>query len=200
MPSRLTVGDGPHDCWFQPHADEHDWRAWHHPYSHATVAVILENAAHDIALVERRPAEPTEGDKLALPGGYVELGQSLSHAAETETREETGRLILPKTLGIFAIMDGPSTLPGRRNESNLNVVHVFTAQAGEEAHEQEQDEDITGVQWINPNNLPPRERIAFGHYDILGMWLRHQAQPFDSLPIIPSGMTIDQLFLPEWSE
>lgn len=184
--SPVVASEDPHNCYFQS--------GWNKPYSHTTVAVILGNAAGEIAFVKRRPDEPAEGGKLALPGGYVELGQRLADAAETEVREETGHLIVPKTLGRFAIMDGPTTLPGRTNENGLNVVHVFTAQAGEKV--QEHDDEVTGILWVRQDNLPPREQVAFGHYDLVAMWLRHQEQPFDALPIVPSEMQPGELFLP----
>lgn len=193
----LTLPDGspivhegdPHNCYFPS--------GWNKPYSHATVAVLLTNATGDVAtVVERRPDEPAEGGKLALPGGYVELGQTLAAAAETEVLEETGYLIVSKTLGWFAVMDGPTSLPGRQNENDRNVVTVFSAQAGEKV--QEHDNEVTNVLWISKDNLPPRERIAFGHYDIMGMWFRHLERPFERLPIVPSAMRPDELFLPGW--
>jgi ADP-ribose pyrophosphatase YjhB (NUDIX family) len=179
----------PHNCYYPS--------GWNKPYSHATVAVILTNETGEIAaVVARRPDEPAEGGKLALPGGYVELGQTLHQAAETEVREETGFLTIPGTLGMFALMDGPTDLPGRQNEHNLNIVTVFTARAGEKV--QEHDDEVTDVLWIPRDNLPPRDAMAFGHYDILGMYFRHQEQPFDSLPIVPSGMSTQDLLLPGW--
>jgi ADP-ribose pyrophosphatase YjhB (NUDIX family) len=187
----LLVPEGkPHNCYF-------DKTGWNESYSHTTVAVILTNTTGEIAaVVARRPDEPAEGGKLALPGGYVELEQTLAAAAETEVLEETGYSIVPKTLGMFAIMDGPTSLPGRANEHNCNVVMVFTANAGEKV--QEHDDEVTGVEWIARDNLPAREKMAFGHYDIIGMWFRHQEQPFGILPIVPSGMKSDELFLPGW--
>jgi len=183
------VADGdPHNCVFKSN--------WHRPYSHATVAVIFENSAGKIALVARRPDAAAEGGKLALPGGYVELGQRLIDAAEAEAREETGYAVVLKTLGRFALMDGPTTLPGRTNETNFNVVTVFTAQAG--AKVQDHDDEVTGVIWVPKDKLPPRREVAFGHYDIIGMWLRHCSRPFDALPIVPSEMAATELFLPGW--
>jgi ADP-ribose pyrophosphatase YjhB (NUDIX family) len=187
--SPVVAPDNPHNCFFPT--------GWNKPYSHATVAVILRNAASEIAMVARKPNEPAEGGKLALPGGSVELGQRLSDAAETEVREETGHLVVPKTLGRFALMDGPTFLPGRTNENDLNMVTVFTAEAGEKV--QEHDDEVTEVLWIPTDNLPPREQVAFGHLDIIGMWLRHQEQPFDVLPIVPSEMNPDELFISGWS-
>lgn len=178
-----------HNCYFQS--------GWNRPYSHTTVAVILTNAQGDIAaVIARHPEEPDEGGKLALPGGYVELGQPLAVAAETEVLEETGHLIIPGTLGRFALMDGPTTLPGRQNEHDLNIVHIFSAQAGEQV--QQHDEEVTGVYWISRQTLPDRDTVAFGHYDIMGMWFRHQVDPFSSLPIVPSEMFSEDLFPPDW--
>jgi ADP-ribose pyrophosphatase YjhB (NUDIX family) len=178
-----------HNCYYPS--------GWNRPYTHAAVATILTNAIGDIAaVVARKPDEPAEGGKLALPGGYVELGQILAAAAETEVLEETGYAIVPRTLGMFAMMDGPKTLPGRQNEDDHNIVMVYSAQAGPKV--QEHDDEVTGVYWISQANLPPREDIAFGHYDIMGMWFRHLAQPFAALPIVPSGMKTGALFLPSW--
>jgi ADP-ribose pyrophosphatase YjhB (NUDIX family) len=143
-------------------------------------------------VVARHPNEPAEGGKLALPGGYVELGQTLADAAATEVREETGYSIIPGTLGRFAILDGPTSLPGRANENNLNIVHVYFAQAG--AKVQEHDSEVTDVRWITQDELPPHEAFAFGHFDVIRMWYRHQQQPFEGLPIVPSGMRADELF------
>ena len=177
-----------HNCYFKS--------GWRRPYSHKTVAVVVEDAAGAIAMVERHPDDPIEGGKLALPGGYVELGQRVRDAAETEVLEETGHLLIPGTLGRFALMDGPITLPGRANEQDHNIVTVFMAKAGEKV--QEHDDEVTEVLWVLPHDLPPREQIAFGHYDIIGMYLRHQEQPFDVLPIVPSEMDVWDLFSRDW--
>lgn len=185
---RIVPKDQPHNCYYPS--------GWNKPYSHATVATILTNAIGNIAaVVARHPDEPAEGGKLALPGGYVELGQTLAGAAATEVQEETGYSIIPGTLGRFAIMDGPSSLPGRTNEDDLNVVHVYFAQAG--AKVQEHDNEVTEVRWITQDELPPREAFAFGHFDIVRMWYRHQQQPFEGLPIVPSEMDASGLFLPD---
>jgi 8-oxo-dGTP pyrophosphatase MutT (NUDIX family) len=189
--SPIVPGNAPHNCYFHS--------GWNKPYSHTTVAVILTNASGEIAaVVARRPDEPAEGGKLALPGGYVELGQTTAEAAETEAREETGHLIVPGTLGRFALLDGPASLPGRRNEHDLNIVHVFSALAGEKV--QEPDEEVTEVLWISRENLPDPDEIAFGHLAIMGMWFRHRTHPFQTLPIVPSEMTPGELFLTDWPQ
>ena len=148
-------------------------------------------------MVKRRPDEPAEGGKLCLPGGYVERHQTLASAAETEVLQETGYEIVPDTLRRFALMDGPPTLPGRTNEYNGNIVMVCTAQAGELVAEP--DDEVTDVFWFDKQTLPPPEEMAFGHRDIVGIWFRHQVEPFGEM-IVPSEMDRQDLFLPGWPD
>ena len=177
-----------HNCYYRS--------GWNRPYSHTTVATVLTDSLGRVAaVVARHPNEPAEGGKLALAGGYVELGQTVAETAVTEVLEETGYGILAGTLGRFAIMDGPTSLPGRTNENDLNNVHVYYAQAGEKV--QEHDSEVTDVQWISQDAMPPREAFAFGHFDIIRMWYRHRQRPFENLPIVPSGMNEAELFLPD---
>jgi ADP-ribose pyrophosphatase YjhB (NUDIX family) len=186
----LIPAGEPHNCYYPS--------GWNRPYSHTTVATILHGRGSIAATIARHPDEPAEGGKLALPGGYVETGQTLRDPARTEVLEETGHLIIAGTLGRFAILDGPSSLPGRHHEENHNIVHVYTAEAGLKV--QEHDEEVTDVVWIDRGNMPPFESFAFGHFDIIHMWFRHNRHPFTNLPIEPSAMTPKQLFLPEYFE
>jgi len=54
-------------------------------------AVIIEN---DRALVVRRGTEPLKG-QWSIPGGVVELGETLRQAAAREAKEETGLEVEP---------------------------------------------------------------------------------------------------------
>lgn len=160
-------------------------------------AVLLFNGIGELALVERAQNQPVEPGKYALPGGYVKQYQTIDNAAKEETREETGYLIEEGTLEDFAIMDGPTHLPGRAGEIDGNIVNVYLAKAGEEV--QNPDEEISGVIWVNPQtDLPRRGRMAFGHYDIVGMYLRHLTTPFPRLPIRPSRMSPEELLPAGW--
>lgn len=50
-----------------------------------SVNVVIENDAGDILLIER-----SDNGNWALPGGAIDLGESMSQAGVRETKEETG--------------------------------------------------------------------------------------------------------------
>jgi ADP-ribose pyrophosphatase YjhB (NUDIX family) len=57
-------------------------------------------------LVVRRTGGPTDG-KLALPGGYINLGESWQAAAVRELSEETGIAVAPADVSLFAVHSAP---------------------------------------------------------------------------------------------
>src|SRR5262245_13200867 len=66
-----------------------------------SVNVVVTNEAGDILLIRR-----TDNDNWALPGGAIDLGESLAQAAVRETQEETG--ITPEITGLVGIYTSPS--------------------------------------------------------------------------------------------
>ncbi len=65
------------------------------------VAVILLPVDNGILLV-RRGIEPQKG-KLALPGGFIETGETWQEGGARELREEAGVIIDPNTVKEFMI-------------------------------------------------------------------------------------------------
>jgi ADP-ribose pyrophosphatase YjhB (NUDIX family) len=57
-------------------------------------------------LLVRRGIEPGKG-KLALPGGYVDHGETWQEAGAREVREETGILVSPDELAPFDVLSAP---------------------------------------------------------------------------------------------
>jgi ADP-ribose pyrophosphatase YjhB (NUDIX family) len=53
-------------------------------------------------VVVRRDIEPYRGD-LALPGGFIETGESWREAAVRELQEETGLIAEPAQVGLFDV-------------------------------------------------------------------------------------------------
>jgi ADP-ribose pyrophosphatase len=64
-------------------------------------AVIVDRARRRVVLVQRA-APPLEG-QWSLPGGMVELGETLRAAAEREAQEETGLVV--KAAEIVEVLD-----------------------------------------------------------------------------------------------
>jgi ADP-ribose pyrophosphatase YjhB (NUDIX family) len=57
-------------------------------------------------LVVRRDVEPHRGE-LALPGGFIDMGESWQQAAVRELREETGIVIEPGDVRLFDVLSAP---------------------------------------------------------------------------------------------
>jgi 8-oxo-dGTP pyrophosphatase MutT (NUDIX family) len=80
------------------------------------VVVVVANEAGEILLIRR-----TDNDKWALPGGAIDLGESIRQAAIRETREETG--IDCEITGIVGIYSDPGHII--RYTSNEEIRQEF---------------------------------------------------------------------------
>lgn len=121
-----------------------------------TVDVIIEiedeNGEQGVVMIERK--NPPYG--WALPGGFVDYGETLEAAAVREAREETS-LDVELTRQFHAYSDP------KRDERQHNVTVVFIARPLGGALEARDDARRAGV--FGETTLPPE--IAFDHADIL---------------------------------
>ena len=115
-----------------------------------TVDIIIERD-EGVLLIKRK--NPPEG--WALPGGFVDYGESLEAAAVREAKEETGLDV--KLMRQFHSYSEPSRDPRRHT-----ITTVFIGTAGGRAVA---GDDASEVGIFNKGNLP--EQIAFDHRDIL---------------------------------
>jgi 8-oxo-dGTP diphosphatase len=125
----------------------------------ATVDVIIERD-EQIVLVRRR--HPPLG--WALPGGFVDPGESVAAAARREAKEETGLDVeLTELLGVYSD-------PKRDPRGIFTVSTVFVARAsGTPAG----GDDAADARFVALDALPPD--IAFDHPTMIADYRRLRA-------------------------
>jgi ADP-ribose pyrophosphatase YjhB (NUDIX family) len=124
------------------------------------VDIIIEYQGLGLVLIDR--ANPPHG--WALPGGFVDYGESLEAAAIREAREETGLTVT--LLGQFHTYSDP-----HRDPRQHTITTVYVAQG----HGQPQAaDDARRLAIFAPEQLPPV--LAFDHRLILAEYLKVRSQ------------------------
>ncbi len=123
-----------------------------------TVDMIIElghGFSRKIVLVKRKNPPPG----WALPGGFVDYGETVEEAAIREAREETGlKIDLVRQFHTYS-------KPGRDPRGHMvSVVFIATASG-----EPRGGDDASLAKAFQPDNLP--EDIAFDHRQIIGDYL-----------------------------
>jgi 8-oxo-dGTP diphosphatase len=108
----------------------------------ADIVIELEDRPGRPIVVIRR-ANPPLGH--ALPGGFVDIGETVEHAAVREAREETGlEVTLAALLGVYS---DPARDP---RGHTVAIVYVATARGAPVA-----GDDAAGVLVTDPASTPP---------------------------------------------
>lgn len=123
-----------------------------------TVDIIIElKDRPDVPIVLIRRKNPPHG--WALPGGFVDVGEAVEHAAVREAEEETAlRVTLKLLLGCYS---DPARDPRGHTAS---VVYVAEAEGDPRAQD-----DAAGVAIFSPEALP--DPLVFDHARILRDYL-----------------------------
>ena len=127
-----------------------------------SVNVVVSNSAGEVLLIRR-----SDNDNWALPGGAIDLGESLVQAAVRETREETG--IDCEITGLVGIYTDPRhvilyTSNGEVRQE-FSVVLTGRATGGEPVCSEESSE----VRWVARKDLVGYQmdlsmRLRIEHY------------------------------------
>jgi ADP-ribose pyrophosphatase YjhB (NUDIX family) len=135
-----------------------------------SVSVVVTNDASEVLLIRR-----TDNDLWALPGGAVDIGESLPQAALRETREETG--VDCEITGLSGIYTDPGhvILYTSNGETRQEFSIVLTARAtgGRPTPSSESSQ----VRWIAPADLDSYQmdssmRLRVHHY------IEHRDRPY----------------------
>jgi ADP-ribose pyrophosphatase YjhB (NUDIX family) len=127
-----------------------------------SVNVVVENGRGEILLIRR-----SDNDNWALPGGAIDLGESMTQAAVREVKEETG--IDCEITGLVGIYTDPKhiILYTSNGEARQEFSIVLTARAtgGEPTPSEESSE----VRWVARTDLDGYSmdrsmRLRIGHY------------------------------------
>lgn len=116
-----------------------------------TVDVIVDMGAGLVAMVERK----NEPHGWALPGGFVDVGETVEEAALRELQEETGLGI--ELVRQFHVYSNPN-----RDPRGATASVVFIARGYGKPRP---GSDAKAVDFFHEMNLPPN--VAFDHRDIL---------------------------------
>ncbi|MEV0971394.1 NUDIX domain-containing protein [Microtetraspora glauca] len=135
-----------------------------------SVNVVVTNEAGDILMIRR-----SDNGNWAVPGGAIDLGESLPQAAVRETLEETG--VLCEITGLVGIYTDPKhvILYTSNGEARQEFSIVLTARAV--AGEPTPSSESTEVRWIPRHHVEalPMDRsmaLRIDHY-LTEMYLPH---------------------------
>ena len=129
------------------------------------IVIELQRPGTPIVLVERRHPPPG----WALPGGFVDRGETVGQAARREAREETGLEV--ELVALLGVYSDPA-----RDPRGQTVGVVFVGRSGGEPVA---DDDAAAVLIADPQAMPP---LAFDHAKIVADYLEFRRSGNTPLP------------------
>ncbi len=124
-------------------------------------AVVFKKDADDtfVLLIQRK--NPPYKNRWALPGGFVDMDETLEESAARELQEETGLSdVNLKQLRAFSALE--------RDPRGRTISVVFWGILNSD-NKISAGDDAAKVQWFNIKSLPP---LAFDHREVLEIALQ----------------------------
>ena len=124
-----------------------------------TVDIIIQ-ASSRILLVKRKK-EPFKGC-MAIPGGYVNEGETVENAAKREVKEETSLDV--ELIDILGVYSDPKRDPRGHNMSTVFIGKISDINNG--IIKAAAADDALELRWMDLEAIP-EEKFAFDHKSIL---------------------------------
>jgi 8-oxo-dGTP diphosphatase len=119
-------------------------------------AVIIYNASNIILIKRKNP--PFQGE-FALPGGFVDIGETVENACIREAKEETSLDIrVDKLIGVFSKPE--------RDPRGHTVSIAFLCTLINKNQKPRARDDAASIHIISLDQVP-KLNLAFDHYDII---------------------------------
>jgi ADP-ribose pyrophosphatase YjhB (NUDIX family) len=131
---------------------------WRNPLPVAVVLLPVDTDRGRGLVVVRRDIEPMRGE-LALPGGFIELGESWQEAAVRELREETTLLADAADVRLFDVQSSASS-------GNLIILGVLPPRPAAQVPASVATEESTGFEIA----VGPRELCFPTHTDAMAAY------------------------------
>ncbi|MBV9454680.1 MAG: NUDIX hydrolase [Rubrobacter sp.] len=126
------------------------------------VDVVVPSEEGHVLLI-RRASDPYKG-YWALPGGFVEVGETLEDAAVREAEEETG--VKVEVVRLVGVYSDPDRDPRGHNVSCAYLAHVLEGELSAAS-------DASEVSFVFPRTV----ELAFDHEKIIADALAGEAPP-----------------------
>ena len=123
-------------------------------------AIVVSN--NKILLI-KRALHLVNGGKWAIPGGFLDRGETCQQAVLRELKEETS--LTGKIVKLFKIIDNPK----RKNENRQNVAFIYQIKALGEI--KVDPEEVSEAKWFETSQLPEEKDFAFDHFEIIESFL-----------------------------
>jgi len=142
-------------------------------FRHVTADVIVLNDNNEILLI-KRAKNLINGEKYAIPGGFVDRDETVREAGIREVLEETGYKVEPFLL--LRVADNPNR--PQENRQNIAFIYVAKIKGGKKVL----NDEVSEISWFNLNQLPNKNQFAFDHYENIQLYIGYFKEKF-TLPV-----------------